>query len=119
MEGTYLPANPLYSGEGTKMASAFGSGWANSHTDASNLGGIRGWGNVLPLESHWVRSLPLLTCLSQLVSGSWSGRNPRASALHPFRPPLWLADHSKVDVLGLRNKHVNSAAKTSPHSPNW
>jgi hypothetical protein len=57
MEGTYLPANPLYSGAGTKMASAFGSGFKNSFTDETNLGGIRGWGNVLPLQSHWVRSL--------------------------------------------------------------
>jgi len=58
----------LYSGEGTKMASAFGSGWANSHTDASNLGGIRGWGNVLPLESHWVPPPPLPSPYEQRIT---------------------------------------------------
>jgi len=56
MEGTYLPADDVYTGANTKMIQISGPGFAHSLTDATNLGGIPGTepANVLPYESHYV-----------------------------------------------------------------
>ena len=50
MEGTYLPARPELTGEGTKQISLIGPAWKYKDTDETNLGGIPGDGpaNVLP-----------------------------------------------------------------------
>jgi len=50
MEGTYLPARPELTGEGTKKINLIGAPFAHAATDETNLGGIPGDApaNVLP-----------------------------------------------------------------------
>eukprot|EP00961_Rhodomonas_salina_P098150 1320921-Rhodomonas_salina.7 len=62
MEGTYLPADPVLTGEnsGYLQANDIGPPFARSMTTANNLGGIWSSGgieqpaNILPWESEWV-----------------------------------------------------------------
>jgi len=55
MEGTYLEADPFYSGAGTKQIQ-LGTGFSHQLTDETNLGGIPGTepANILPYESEYV-----------------------------------------------------------------
>ena len=60
MEGTYLPADPILTGEGTNQANLIGPAFSRSMSTANNLGGIWTSGgveqpaNILPWESEWV-----------------------------------------------------------------
>jgi len=102
MEGTYLPADPILTGEnsGYKMANDIGPAFERSMSIPENLGGIWTSGgitqpaNVLPWESEWVpgtgkparasRQQGLRQSMLKQVSGKPSNKQATMQALYDW-----------------------------------
>jgi len=68
MEGTYLPARPELTGEGTKMINLIGPAWQHRDTDDTNLGGIPGDGPANVLPGYKARTISLAGMRTKLQS---------------------------------------------------
>jgi hypothetical protein len=105
MEGTYLPARPELTGEGTKKINLIGPEWRYRETDDTNLGGIPGDGPANVLPGYKAANTVSLRGLRTKLQSLWDVPKYEWSAdmegtYLPARPELTGEDTKKINLIG-------------------